>query len=82
MGGLRRDQRQSEEGLVMSYIRAEKVEHGDSRLEINLPSIERDGAHTLDVNLDDEILQFVLALIHQVDELDEGEALVVWKEIF
>lgn len=65
----------------MSYIRASKVEHGDSRLEINLPAIQRDQAD-LDMNLDDEILDFVLGLIEQVNELSEGEALVVWKEIF
>jgi hypothetical protein len=71
----------------MSYIVARKVdqgepvavEHGFTVPEIDFE--ERDD-NTLDNNLDDEVLQFVLGLIEQVDNLREGEALVVWKEIF
>lgn len=65
----------------MSYIRASKVQHGDSRLEINLPAIQRDEAD-IDMNLDDEILQFVLRAVAEIDDLLEGEALVIWKEVF
>lgn len=66
----------------MSYIRAERVtpdEGPDSSMDIR---VYRDGDHTLDANLDNEMLNFVLALIEQVNELREGEALVVWKVIF
>ncbi|MET9385275.1 hypothetical protein ABZY09_30440 [Streptomyces sp. NPDC002928] len=67
----------------MSYIRAQKVdqeegaatEHGFA-----LPEIDTEQDSTIDCN-DDEQLQFVLALISQVADLSEGEALVVWKEI-
>lgn len=73
----------------MSYIRSKKVEQQEpatAEYGMALPEIDfevrgRDDG-SLDFNLDDEMLQFVLALIAQVDELDEGEALVVWKEIF
>jgi hypothetical protein len=69
----------------MSYIRAKlmeqeepaAVEHGFS-----LPEIDSEQRPDLDMNLDDEILDFVLALIGKVNALREGEALVVWKEIF
>lgn len=72
----------------MSYIRSKRVEqvepaaveHGFALDEIDFE--DRKGDHQLDMNLDDEVLSFVLALIAQVDELAEGEALVVWKEIF
>ena len=71
----------------MSYIVARVVEteeavtaqHGFYIPEIDLE--ERD-KNTLDHNLDDEVLKFVVDLIALVDELAEGEALVVWKEIF
>ncbi len=73
----------------MSYIRSKKVdqlepdvaEHGFALPEIDFEVRGRDDGG-LDMNLDDEVLQFVLGLIAQVDELGEGEALVVWKEIF
>lgn len=71
----------------MSYIVARKVEqeepvaveHGFTVPEIDF---EDRAKNTLDRNLDDEILGFVLGLIEQVDDLGEGEALVIWKEIF
>jgi hypothetical protein len=71
----------------MSYIVARKidqeepvaVEHGFAVSEIDFEDREK---NTLDLNMDDEILDFVLGLIEQVNELAEGEALVVWKEIF
>lgn len=70
----------------MSYLRAKKtdqedpvtVEHG-----FHLPEIDFEDRPTLDSELDaDGVLSFVLGLINQVNELSEGEALVVWKEIF
>ncbi|MFJ3084399.1 hypothetical protein ACIPJG_32235 [Streptomyces halstedii] len=69
----------------MSYIRANKipqdepvaVEHGFA-----LPEVDFQERPMLDMNLDDEMLDFVLALIKQVNDLHEDEALVVWKEIF
>lgn len=69
----------------MSYIRAKlieqeepvTVEHG-----FHLPEIDSEESPDLDMNLDDEILSFVLALIAKVNDLSEGEALVVWKDIF
>lgn len=69
----------------MSYIRAKLVdqeepvtaEHG-----FHVPEISFEDKPTLDMNLDDEILDFVLALIKRVNDLREDEALVVWKEIF
>lgn len=71
----------------MSYIVARVVEqeeaatteHGFALPEIDFE--ERD-KNTLDSDMDFETLNFVLGLIAQVDELSEGEALVVWKEIF
>ncbi|MFJ2650836.1 hypothetical protein ACIO1C_29475 [Streptomyces sp. NPDC087420] len=69
----------------MSYIRAKlvdqedpvTVEHG-----FHIPEISFEDEPTLDMNLDDEVLDFVLALIAKVNRLGENEALVVWKEIF
>ena len=69
----------------MSYIRAKQVdveepvlyEHG-----LHLPEINSEERPELDMNLDNEILDFVLALIGKVNDLGEGEALVVWKDIF
>jgi hypothetical protein len=71
----------------MSYVRSklvqqeqplsDDVEHG-----FQVPEIDFEAKPDLDCNLDDEILDFILELISQVNELREGEALVVWKEIF
>lgn len=69
----------------MSYIRAKKVdqnepvavEHGFALDEVDF-TVEP----TVDMLLEGEQLAFVLELIAQVDSLAEGEALVVWKEIF
>ena len=71
----------------MSYIRAKKVdqeepvtvEHGFHIQEVDFDDHR---SLALDMSLDDEMLAFVLSLMKQVDELAEGEALVVWKEIF
>lgn len=68
----------------MSYIRAEKVtpdEGPDTAMDIR---VYREGDHTLDADMDFdfEVLNFVLGLIAEVDKLDEGEALVVWKQVF
>jgi hypothetical protein len=65
----------------MSYIKAAKTELHESMLEVGIARIQK-GTEELDHNLDDEMLDFVLGLIAQVNELAEGEALVVWKEIF
>ncbi|MGW0930667.1 hypothetical protein [Streptomyces sp. NPDC002644] len=59
----------------MSYIRSNKVD------EAEVESIV-DREPSIDASLDDEILDFVLELISEVNNLREGEALVVWKEIF
>jgi hypothetical protein len=73
----------------MSYARAHKVdiEEGqvsrDGAVHLELPDHDEAGSEiTLDHNLDDEQLSFVLRLIGQFDDLAEGEALVVWKVIF
>lgn len=73
----------------MSYIRAKKVdiEEGqashDGAVHLELPDHDMAGDEMeLDMSLDDEVLDFVLGLIEQVNELPEGEALVVWKVIF
>lgn len=71
----------------MSYIVARvveqeepaAVEHGFALPEIDVT--ERD-KNNLDNNLDDEILGFVLGAIGLIDELSEGQALVIYKEIF
>lgn len=71
----------------MSYIVARKVEqeeptgveHGFHLPEVDVQ--ERD-KNVLDMSLDDEMLDFVLGLVAEVNSLAEGEALVVWKEIF
>lgn len=73
----------------MSYIRAKKVEieegqvSRDGAVHLELPDHDEAGEEMeLDLNMDDEILDFVLGLVDQVNELPEGEALVVWKVIF
>jgi hypothetical protein len=69
----------------MSYIRAKKVEQEEPvtvEYGFHLQEVSFEDTPTLDMNLDDEVLDFVLALIQQVNDLPEGEALVVWKEIF
>lgn len=71
----------------MSYIVARRLQQEDAVAVDHgfiLPEVdfrERD-LNALDMNLDDEILDFVIGLIDQVNELSEGEALVIWKEIF
>lgn len=69
----------------MSYIRAHVfeqedpagVEHGFA-----LSEVDFSGDHDLDMDMDSEILSFVLGVIGKIDNLAEGEALVIWKEIF
>ena len=71
----------------MSYIVARKVEqeapvgaeYGFALTEIDFGERAK---NALDMNLDDEILAFVLGVVRELDELSEGEALVIWKEIF
>ena len=67
----------------MSYIRAKKMD-AEVNADANLGDIQAQeyGVPDLDMNLDDEVFQFVLGLVEQVENLAEGEALVVWKEIF
>lgn len=69
----------------MSYIRAKLVEQEDPAAVDHgfaLSEIDFDVRPDIDCELDDEILDFVLALIGKINDLGEGEALVVWKEIF
>ena len=73
----------------MSYIRAKKVdiEEGqvsrDGAVHLELPDHDEAGSEMeLDADLDFETLDFVLGLIAQVNELPEGEALVIWKVVF
>lgn len=73
----------------MSYLRARKGDQQESDPDTDgfdygfrVPPVNFEERPTLDHSLDDEQLDFVLALIKQVNELREGEALVVWKEIF
>lgn len=73
----------------MSYIRAKKVEieegqvSRDGAVHLELPDHDEAGEEMeLDLNMDDEILDFVLGLVGEVNELGEGEALVVWKVVF
>lgn len=65
----------------MSYIRAKQVTVADGT-SIDMITGEVVGQPDLDRNLDDEVLGFVQDLLHRIDELGEGEALVVWKDIF
>lgn len=73
----------------MSYLRANKVGQMESDADTDgfehgfrLAPVNFEATPTLDHNLDDEQLSFVLSLIELVDNLAEGEAIVVWKEIF
>ena len=69
----------------MSYIRAKLVEQEEPAAVDHgfaLSEISYEDKPTLDMDLDAEILDFVLGLIEKVNDLAEGEALVVWKEIF
>ena len=63
----------------MSYLRAHKVSRSSA---IPLSDVTHVADPDLDTDLDFETLQFVLAIIGEIDELDEGVALVIWKEIF
>jgi hypothetical protein len=69
----------------VSYIRAKLVDQEEPvtvERGFHIPEISFEDKPTLDMNLDDEVLDFVLALIEKVNALGEDEALVVWKEIF
>lgn len=70
----------------MSYIRAKLVEQQEpSAVDYGfaIDEIDFEKKPDLDMNLDgDELLSFILAVIAKIDELAEGEALVIWKEIF
>jgi hypothetical protein len=63
----------------MSYIRAHQVNRERTNPFSDFTHVE---TPDLDANLDGELLDFVLKLIAKIDALPEGEALVVWKEIF
>lgn len=63
----------------MSYIRAHQVDRERTNPFVDITRVAKPD---LDCNLDDEILAFVLELIEKVDALPEGEALVIWKEVF
>lgn len=71
----------------MSYIVARVVEQGypdNAEHGFTVPEIdfrERE-LNMLDMDMDSDQLDFILGLIRQVNDLCEGEALVVWKEIF
>lgn len=65
----------------MSYIRAKQVDINDND-DIGVLTAGVLGSPDLDMNLDDETLDFILALISKVNDLGEDQALVVWKEIF
>jgi len=67
-------------GGVVSYIRAKLVDAESDGVGMIVNSVV--GAPDIDCNLHDENLDFILALIKKVNDLGEGEALVVWKEIF
>ena len=73
----------------MSYIRAHKVEieegaaSHDGAVHLELPDCDETGQPGTDLDLDaDGVLSFISSLIDQVNELAEGEALVIWKVIF
>ena len=73
----------------MSYIRAQQVdiEEGavsrDGAVHLELPDHDEAGSEiTLDMNMVDDLLSFALLLMGEVDDLGEGEALVVWKVVF
>lgn len=65
----------------MSYIKAAVTPLHESHLEVGTGQIEK-GQEDLDCNLEDEVLSFILGVIEKIDNLAEGEALVIWKEIF
>lgn len=73
----------------MSYIRSKVVDQIESDADTDgfehgfrLEPVNFEDRQGLDADLDFEILNFILGLIAQVEELSEGEALVIWKEIF
>ena len=69
----------------MSYIRAKKVDQNEPvavKHGFALDEVDFTVEPTVDMLLEGEQLAFALELIAQVDSLAEGEALVVWKEIF
>lgn len=65
----------------MSRILAQQleIEHGPAGRLIDgtLPEYP-----DLDADFDDEMLLFLQALLKKLDELPEGEALVIWKELW
>jgi len=63
---------------VAEQQEASAVDHGFA-----IDEIDFEKKPDLDYELDgDELLPFILAVIAKIDELAEGEALVIWKEIF
>lgn len=67
----------------MSYLRAQLVDQEDDLDHcFTVRAINFEDRPTIDRDLHDEQLDFVLSLIENIDDLREGEALVVWKEIF
>lgn len=66
----------------MSYIRAHRVNIDSDPTGTTIRMPDGDQPVHIDANLDDEMLSFVVSLISLIDDLPEGEAIVVWKEIF
>jgi hypothetical protein len=64
----------------MSRINIHQTTTGDSRLEINLPALQR-GEETHSFT-DGEELGAASTIIDMVSALDNGEALVITREIF
>ncbi|MFF1625607.1 hypothetical protein [Streptomyces sp. NPDC058272] len=64
----------------MSRINIHETTTGDSRLEINLPALQR-GEETHSFT-DGEELSAASTIIDLLDELDNGEALVITREIW
>lgn len=64
----------------MSRINIHKTTTGDSRLEINIPALQKgDEAHSL---REGEELMAAATIIELVDELDNGEALVITRDLW
>lgn len=65
----------------MSYIRAKRVQRNSEPYGWSAP-VGEDTSPDIDNDLNFEALSFAQSLLGAIEELEEGEALVVWKVVF
>jgi hypothetical protein len=66
--------------MEVSYINIYKTTTGDSQLEVNLPALQKgEEDHSL---TDGEEIMACVKILQMLEDLDNGQALVITRELF